>query len=204
MTKTIYFAAASLLVIAATAAAQTTTTPPAASPSASPGPGSYDSLSIGNQKIALALFKAQVQPTPPPPGTAPGVTPPSSPTPLTLDEIATLKRSGTGWGQVFKQMKAQGLVTDKNLGQVVSRYNHASHASGPVVSAANRSKGNAGVSGDDGPDTAVSGNDKSMSARGNGGSNAVSTGNSGSSGHGNAYGNSGSSGNSGRGNGRLK
>jgi hypothetical protein len=199
MTKTIHIAAATLLVFTATAAAQTTTPPPVVSPSASPGPGSYDTLSVGNQKIALALFKAQVQPTPPP-----GVAPPSSPTPLTLDEIATLKRSGTGWGQVFKQMKAQGLVTEKNLGQVVSRYNHASHSSGAAVSAANRPSGNTVASGEDGAHAGDPGNDKSMFSRGNGGPAATSAGSSMSSGRGNAAGSGGSSGNSGRGNGHLK
>jgi len=202
MMNPIYFAAASLLVFTATAAAQTTTTTtPAVSPSASPGPGSYDSLSVGNQKIALALFKAQVQPTAPPPGSTPA---PTSPTPLTLDEIATLKRSGTGWGQVFKQMKAQGLVTEKNLGQVVSRYNHASHSSGVAVSAANRPSENAVASGDDGIRRGDAGNDKSMLSRGNSGPGSTSAGNSMSSGRGNAFGNGGSSGNSGRGNGHLK
>ncbi len=32
-----------------------------------------------------------------------------------------MKRGGKGWGGVFKEMKSQGLVQDRNLGQAVSR-----------------------------------------------------------------------------------
>jgi hypothetical protein len=72
----------------------------------------FDSLSPGNQKIAQALFSAQ--------GT--------TGTPLTRDQIAALK--GTeGWGRVFQQMKADGLIQAKNLGQVVSQHEHQLHAS---------------------------------------------------------------------------
>ncbi len=68
---------------------------------------SFDSLPPGEQKIVRALYAAQ------------------SGTSLTLDQIAERKggRQG-GWGQVFKEMKAQGYVTQKNLGAVVSDYEH--------------------------------------------------------------------------------
>jgi hypothetical protein len=79
--------------------------------------GSYARLSNGNAKIARALFEAQTTPTQT--GTAAGT---SLPRPLTLDQIAARKQSGQGWGQVFQSMKAQGLVQDRTLGQVVSRY----------------------------------------------------------------------------------
>ena len=73
------------------------------------GTGAFERLSPGDQKIARALFEAQ--------------TPKAGATPLTLDQIAGKKKDGhTGWGQVFKQMKDQNLVTDKNLGQVVSNF----------------------------------------------------------------------------------
>ncbi len=73
------------------------------------GTGAFASLSPGDQKIARALFEAQ---------TTSGGT-----TPLTLDQIAEKKKAGhTGWGEMFKQMKEQHLVTDKNLGQVVSNF----------------------------------------------------------------------------------
>jgi len=76
--------------------------------------GNFDSLSPGNQKIANALFAAQ-KPT----GTQ---------TALTKNQIAGL-RSTEGWGRVFKTMKADGLVTAKNLGHVVSSYNHSQRSS---------------------------------------------------------------------------
>ena len=76
---------------------------------------SFDSLSPGNQKIANALFSAQR-------------TTGTTRTPLTKDQIAGLK--GTeGWGRVFKEMKADGLVQAKNLGQVVSAHQHQLNAS---------------------------------------------------------------------------
>ena len=83
------------LGVAVSAWAQTTNT------------GAFDKLSPGDQKIARALFEAQK---------TNGAT-----APLTLDQIAA-KKQHTGWGEVFKQMKAQGLVTDKNLGEVVSSF----------------------------------------------------------------------------------
>jgi len=73
------------------------------------GTGAFEKLSPGDQKIARALFEAQT--------TSGGATP------LTLDQIAA-KKKHTGWGEIFKQMKAQGLVTDKNLGQAVSNFEH--------------------------------------------------------------------------------
>lgn len=91
----------------------------AQAPSQTPSPsGAYASLSPGNQKIARALFEAQTTKL------------------LTLDEIAAKKQSGQGWGKVFKDMKARGLVQEKNLGQVVSRYHRARH--GQVVTASGR------------------------------------------------------------------
>jgi hypothetical protein len=85
--------------------------------------GAFERLSPGNQKIARSLFEAQ-QPTT------------TGPAPLSLNQIAALKagnggEDGTGWGNVFKQMKSEGLVDAKNLGQVVS-----GHAAKPVAAAA--------------------------------------------------------------------
>src|SRR5215470_3436108 len=88
------------LGVAVSAWAQTTST------------GAFDKLSPGDQKIARALFEAQNTTQ----NTSGGATP------LTLDQIAAKKQGHTGWGEVFKQMKAQGLVTDKNLGQAVSNF----------------------------------------------------------------------------------
>jgi hypothetical protein len=74
--------------------------------------GAFSKLSPGQQKIARALFDAQ----------APGAGS-NAPKPLTLDEIA-MKRQGRGWGEIFKDMKAAGLVSDKSLGQVVKSWEH--------------------------------------------------------------------------------
>ena len=70
--------------------------------------GAFSKLSPGQQKIARALFDAQTQG-------------PNAPRPLTLDEIAMKRQAHQGWGEVFKDMKAAGRVTDKSLGQVVRR-----------------------------------------------------------------------------------
>ena len=95
------------IVVAAPAAAQTTRpVSGTTTTSTDPTTGAYDKLSPGNRRIARALFEAQPAPK------------------LTLDQIASMKQNGQGWGPVFKQMKTQGLVTEKNLGQVISTYNH--------------------------------------------------------------------------------
>ena len=94
---------------AAGSAAVAQTPPPSSS-------GAFDKLSPGNQKIATALYKAQTTSTT------------ATTTPLTLDEIAAKKQSGQGWGRVFKDMKTQGLVQEKNLGQVISKNNHSTKA----------------------------------------------------------------------------
>jgi len=93
--------------------------------------GSFEALSPGGQKITRALFDAQKQPessggnasdtsaTTDGGGTGTAETT----TPRSLDDIAAAK-SGAGWGRVFKEMKAEGLIAEKNLGQVVSGANH--------------------------------------------------------------------------------
>jgi len=124
-----HVAAILLLFGAATADAQIAPPPNAA--------GAYQKLSPGNQKVARALFEAQntsPMPTTTKAGSKTAPAPTSSaaagsangPKPFTLDQIAAMKQGGTGWEQVFRQMRAQGLITDKNMGQVVTRYNHTS------------------------------------------------------------------------------
>jgi hypothetical protein len=88
--------------------------------------GAYERMSAGNQKIARALFDAQAA------AVAPAPTGSNSKA-LTLDEIAAQKQNGTAWGQVFSAMKARGLLLEKNLGQIVNRYEHQS---GSAVTAA--------------------------------------------------------------------
>jgi hypothetical protein len=73
----------------------------------------FDKLSLGNQKVAASLYQAQTA----------GTSPTGSPVrPLTLQQIAAKRLSGQSWGQIFREMKAQGLVQEKSLSQVVSRY----------------------------------------------------------------------------------
>jgi len=102
--------------------------------------GAFDQLSPGNQKAARALFEAQRSDLPP--GTRA----------LTLDEIASRKKGGEGWGRIFDGMKSRGLVNAKNFGQVVSSFNHRHHLSsgGTMTTAANRT-----VSGRRDPDVRV-------------------------------------------------
>lgn len=110
----VVLAVAVALTVAVSAWAQTT------------GTSAFEKLSPGDQKIARALFEAQSTKS-----TSGGATP------LTLDQIAAKKKEGhTGWGQVFKQMKEQNLLTDKNLGQVVSNFerHHPEVAGKPDVS----------------------------------------------------------------------
>jgi hypothetical protein len=96
--------------------------------------GAYSRLSAGNQKIALALFDAQAHVTPGSNGassasssTTSGATAPAA-KPMTLDQIAAQKQGGHAWGEIFQTMRDQGLVQEKNLGQVVSKYQRPSAA----------------------------------------------------------------------------
>ena len=73
----------------------------------------FDKLSLGNKKVAASLYQAQTA----------GTSATSSPIrPLSLQQIAAKRLSGQSWGQIFREMKAQGLVQEKSLSQVVSRY----------------------------------------------------------------------------------
>jgi hypothetical protein len=130
--------ASTLVAITLAAGFASAQTPPPA-----PG-GPFDSLSPGNQKIALAIFDSEQRL---------GST--TSTTPLSLDQIAQMKQSGKGWGEIFHEMKAQRLVADKNLGQAVSR----------------RSRGGAGSSAPPTEITTASG--KTVTVGGNGRSQAA-------------------------------
>lgn len=112
-----------LLAFATVEAAETTTkSTPAATPSTpTTGVGAYAKLSPGNQKTADALYKAQTNAPSGTMGSMPG---------YTREQIATMKQSGQRWDQIFHQMKAQGLVKDKSLAQVISRYNQLAKSGG--------------------------------------------------------------------------
>lgn len=66
----------------------------------------FEALSPGNQNIAQSLFDVQSAQ--------------DGGGSWTLDSIAEAKQDGIGWGNVFKQLKEEGLIAEKNLGQVVS------------------------------------------------------------------------------------
>ena len=112
-------AALMLLLGATTATAQT-------SHPATPA-GAYEAMSPGNQNVARALHDAQ---------TLTPSAPSGSRKPLSLEQIASMKRTSTGWAQVLKEMQKSGLLLKgKTLAQIVSRYNHTSR---PVATAAHR------------------------------------------------------------------
>jgi len=112
-------AALMLLVGATTATAEL---PHPATPA-----GAYEAMSPGSQHIARALHDAQTVTSQQGPGLR---------KPLSLEQIAAMKRSSTGWGAVVEQMKKKGLLLeDKTLAQIISRYNHVSR---PVATSAAR------------------------------------------------------------------
>jgi hypothetical protein len=115
------FAALMLLFGATTATAQT-------SHPATPA-GAYEAMSPGNQNVARALHDAQT-------ATPLSQTGSGSKKPLSLEQIASMKKSSTGWGQVFKDMQKKGLLLrDKTLAQIVSRYNQTAR---PMATSAKR------------------------------------------------------------------
>ena len=92
-----------------TTATATVTTPTAtvtASRQTTPPPsgiaGSFESLSPGNRTIADSLYESQ-----------------RGPHRWSRDQIATAKLSGDGWGQIFHEMRRDGLIHAKSLGQVI-------------------------------------------------------------------------------------
>ena len=108
MYRTLIFGMAAALMLAGKASAQSTL-PAGDDTSTGAGTtetGQYEQLSPGNQKIADSLFEAQQGED----GSAS----------WSIEDIALVKRQGTGWGNVFKQMKEDGLVLEKNLGQIIS------------------------------------------------------------------------------------
>jgi hypothetical protein len=93
---------------------------PVAAQDAPPPPaneGTFDALSVGNQKVVSSIYESQL-------GSANDQ---AGGTLLTRDDIAAMKADG-GWGNTYKQLYDQGLVTHRNLGQAISSYNHASRA----------------------------------------------------------------------------
>jgi hypothetical protein len=106
-----------LMLVAATGTAAEAQSKPVTQPEvvSTPPSSAYAALSQGNKRIATALFEAQST-------TASGATP------MTLEQIAQEHRSGRKWGDVFRDMKSQGLIEAETLGQVLGRYDRARHS----------------------------------------------------------------------------
>jgi hypothetical protein len=74
----------------------------------------------GDPRIARALHWAQTLPS--------GDGPHGAHRLRTLDELIALAEQGRGWGRVFKQLKAEGLIHEQTLGHVVARWTGRRHA----------------------------------------------------------------------------
>jgi hypothetical protein len=68
--------------------------------------GAFERLAPGDQRIARSLYEAQRRDLP------------SGTRRFTIEEIAA-KKTESGWSAVFKEMKAQHLVKQKNLTEVL-------------------------------------------------------------------------------------
>lgn len=100
--------------------------------------GAYERMDLGHQKIARALFEAQLPNTIP--GGSPRIKRSARPMPpLTLDEISALKENGRAWGFVFQTMRTRGLLQEDNLGQIMARYEQRRMSTG-VVAKINRAQ----------------------------------------------------------------
>ena len=97
-----------------------------------PVEGSYERMDAGHQKIARALFEAQM-PNTIPGGAARAKRGASAVNPLTLDQISALKENGRAWGFVFQTMRSRGLLQEDNLGQVMNKYEQRRVATGVVA-----------------------------------------------------------------------
>ncbi len=104
MYRTLVFGMAAALILAGKASAQTTL--PISHDAGTTTASLYEQLSPGNQKIADSLFEAQQG------GDAAAS--------WSVDDIALAKKKGTGWGNIFRRMKEDGLVPEKSLGQIIS------------------------------------------------------------------------------------
>lgn len=89
-----------------------------AAPAAARG---LEELSPGNRLIAQALYNAQKA------GSVTGRKP------WSLERVAQARAGGRNWGQIFQQMKQEGLVEAETLGQVVTwyQYHQVTPAGGP-------------------------------------------------------------------------
>lgn len=84
-----------------------TTTTTGGTTGGTPPPSAYEQLSTGGRKIADAMFDGQSV-------TADG------PEAWSIEQIAAAKQDGQGWGEIFHQLKSEGLTDARNLGELVS------------------------------------------------------------------------------------
>ncbi|MCZ6848780.1 MAG: hypothetical protein O7F75_08040 [Alphaproteobacteria bacterium] len=87
-----------------------------------PNAGAFAALSPGGQKIVNSIYDSQFD----------SANHLAMGTLLTTNDIAAMK-ADTGWGNVYKQLYDQGLVTHRNLGQAISSYNHQNKPSTTTV-----------------------------------------------------------------------
>ena len=78
-----------------------------------PEEGAFEALSTGGQKIVNSIYDSHLD----------SASHLAGSDMLTKDQIA-FKKADTGWGNAYKQLYEQGLVTHRNLGQAISSYNH--------------------------------------------------------------------------------
>jgi hypothetical protein len=71
-----------------------------------------EGLSPGNRLIAQALYSAQKSVSA------------SGRQPWTLERVALARAGGRNWGDVFQQMKKEGVLEAETLGQVVTWYQY--------------------------------------------------------------------------------
>lgn len=115
-------AVVSVLTICSTAYAQVQMKPKA--PVTAATTSAFNQLSFGNQKVASALFQAQRSVVAALRASGSML----ASRPLALEEIAAKRRGGQAWGQIFREMKALGLVQGKSVGQVVAKYQDTADA----------------------------------------------------------------------------
>lgn len=73
---------------------------------------SLETLSPGNRLIAQALYSAQKSVAA------------TGHQPWSLERVAVSRASGRNWGEVFQEMKQDGLLEAETLGQVVTWYQY--------------------------------------------------------------------------------
>ena len=50
-----------------------------------------------------------------------------------LDDIARMKLDGSGWSQIFKQLKEGGLLAEQTLGHVIARWTRYGERPSPAT-----------------------------------------------------------------------